>query len=136
MKNFSLYPNGLDFTYNFVEGVNLIIGGNGTGKTTFISIIKFALIGLYKRESRHKRTYLGRDITGRLQLPQNYFRNRTDIKYKSNENAEVELTYRHKENGEVFKERKDWEAKGYKEEDMAQDVLVKMPPLDLLSKTK
>ena len=51
-------------------------------------------------------------------------------------NAEVELTYRHKENGEVFKERKDWEAKGYKNEDMAQDVLVKMPPLDLLSKTK
>jgi hypothetical protein len=28
-----------------------------------------------------------------LQLPQNYFRNRTDIKYKSNENAEVELTF-------------------------------------------
>ena len=24
-------------------------------------------------------------------------------------NAEVELTYRHKENGEVFKDRKDWE---------------------------
>ena len=51
-------------------------------------------------------------------------------------NAEVELTYRHKENGEVFKERKDWEAKGYKNEDMAQDVKVIMPPLDLLSKTK
>ena len=51
-------------------------------------------------------------------------------------NAEVELTYRHKENGEVFKERKDWEAKGYKNEDMAQDVKVIMPPLDLMSKTK
>ena len=51
-------------------------------------------------------------------------------------NATVELTYRHKETGELFQERKDWEAKGYKNEDMAQDVLVKMPPLDLLSKTK
>ena len=50
--------------------------------------------------------------------------------------AKVEETYRHKKTGEVFKERKDWEAKGYKNEDMAQDVLVKMPPLDLLSKTK
>ena len=37
-------------------------------------------------------------------------------------NAKVETTYRHKETGELFKERKDWEAKGYKNEDMAQDV--------------
>ena len=52
------------------------------------------------------------------------------------EPAKVETTYRHKQTGEVFKERKDWEAKGYKNEDMAQDVKVIMPPLDLLSKTK
>tara|TARA_Y100001973_G_C5186818_1_gene328397 strand:+ start:2022 stop:2189 length:168 start_codon:yes stop_codon:yes gene_type:complete len=51
-------------------------------------------------------------------------------------NAEVEETYRHKETGEVFKEKKDWLAKGYKPEEMAQDVKVIMPPLDLISKTK
>jgi len=50
-------------------------------------------------------------------------------------NATVKLTYRHKETGELFKERKDWEDKGYKNEDMAQDVKVIMPPLDLMSKT-
>ena len=50
--------------------------------------------------------------------------------------AEVQLTYRHKETGELFKERKDWEAKGYKNEDMAQDVKVIMPTLDLVGKTK
>ena len=50
--------------------------------------------------------------------------------------AKVEETYRHKETGEVFKIRKDWEAKGYKPEDMAQDVKVIMPALDLFSKTK
>ena len=49
--------------------------------------------------------------------------------------AEVELTYRHKETGELFKERKDWETKGYNNEDMTQDVKVIMPPLDLISKT-
>ena len=38
--------------------------------------------------------------------------------------------------GETFKERKDWETKGYKAEEMAQDVKVIMPPLDLFSKTK
>ena len=46
--------------------------------------------------------------------------------------TKVETTYRHKETGELFKERKDWESKGYKEEDMAQDVNVVMPSLDLL----
>ena len=50
--------------------------------------------------------------------------------------AKIEETYRHKKTGEVFKERKDWEAKGYKAEEMAQDVNVIMPPLDLWSKTK
>ena len=51
-------------------------------------------------------------------------------------NAKVEETYRHKETGEVFKERKDWEAKGFKNEDMAQDVKVVMPTLDLFAETK
>jgi len=51
-------------------------------------------------------------------------------------NAKVETTYRHKETGELFKEKKDWEAKGYKNEEMAQDVNVIMPPLDLFAKTK
>ena len=50
--------------------------------------------------------------------------------------AKVEETYRHLKTGEVFKERKDWVDKGYKPEDMAQDVNVIMPALDLLSKTK
>ena len=50
--------------------------------------------------------------------------------------AKVEETYRHKETGELFKEKKDWEAKGYKPEEMAQDVNVMMPALDLFSKTK
>ena len=51
-------------------------------------------------------------------------------------NAKVAETYIHLKTGEIFKERKDWEAKGYKPEEMAQDVKVIMPPLDLLSKTK
>jgi len=51
-------------------------------------------------------------------------------------NAKVEETYRHKETGEIFKERKDWEARGFKNEEMAQDVKVIMPALDLFSKTK
>ena len=49
--------------------------------------------------------------------------------------AKVEETYRHKETGQVFKNRKDWEIKGYKPEEMAQDVKVIMTTLDLVGKT-
>jgi|TARA_R110001592_G_scaffold295132_1_gene565019 hypothetical protein len=45
--------------------------------------------------------------------------------------AEVVTTYRHKETGELFKEKPLWEAKGFKPEDMTQDVKVIMPTLDL-----
>ena len=47
--------------------------------------------------------------------------------------TEVITTYRNKETGEIFKEVKDWEAKGYKNEDMAQDIKVIMPALDFLA---
>ena len=50
--------------------------------------------------------------------------------------AKVEETYRHLKTGEILKEKKDWEAKGYKAEEIAQDVKVIMPPLDLSAETK
>ena len=43
IKNYTLYPNGLDYSFDFVKGINLILGGNGMGKTTFVNIIKFDL---------------------------------------------------------------------------------------------
>lgn len=49
IKNYTLYPNGLDYTFDFVKGVNLVLGGNGMGKTTFVNIIRFAILGLYKK---------------------------------------------------------------------------------------
>ena len=48
--------------------------------------------------------------------------------------TKVITTYRNKATGETFKEIKDWEAKGYKNEDMVQDVRVIMPALDFLAK--
>ena len=78
VKNYTLYPNGLDYTYNFVKGVNLILGGNGMGKTTFVNIIKFGLIGLYKKAKDLTRTYKDRAIIKRLLYPSDYFSARKD----------------------------------------------------------
>ena len=49
---------------------------------------------------------------------------------------EVITTYRHLETGEIFKTKKDWEVRGFKAEEMAQDVKVIMPSLDLFAETK
>ena len=78
IKNYTLYPNGLDYTYDFVKGVNLVLGGNGMGKTTFVNIIKFGLMGLYKKAKNFTRTYKDRAIVKRLLYPDDYFRARKD----------------------------------------------------------
>lgn len=96
IKNFSLYPGNLDFTYDFIQGINLIIGGNGVGKTTFLYILKYALIGLYREETGVKRReYKGVEhrYEKREHLPYNFFSNRMDALVDYNEKAEVTLTF-------------------------------------------
>ena len=76
ISNYSLFCQDID--YEFISGLNLIIGGNGVGKTTFISIIKYALIGLYKKDLEVK-NYKGekRLVRGKYRNCNTYFRNRT-----------------------------------------------------------
>ena len=93
VKNFTLYPNGLDYTYNFVKGINLILGGNGMGKTTFVNIIKFGLIGLYRKAKDLTRTYQGRAIVKRLLYPSDYFSARKDDTIKADGEATVTLQF-------------------------------------------
>ena len=94
IKNYTLYPNGLDYTYDFVKGVNLVLGGNGMGKTTFVNIIKFGLIGLYKKAKNFTRTYKDRAIVKRLLYPDDYFRARKDDSVPVNGEATVTLRFK------------------------------------------
>lgn len=93
IKNYTLYPNGLNYTYDFVKGVNLILGGNGMGKTTFVNIIKFGLIGLYKKATDLTRTYKDRPIVKRLLYPTNYFSARGDESITTDGEATVLLHF-------------------------------------------
>lgn len=91
ISNYSLYKK--DIEYDFIKGVNLIIGGNGVGKTTFINILKYALIGLYKKDVVVK-NYDGelRISRGSYTNPNIYFRNRCQ-KLESDVNAEVVICF-------------------------------------------
>lgn len=99
IKNYTLYPNGLDYTYDFVKGINLILGGNGMGKTTFVNIIKFGLIGLYKKASDLTRTYRDRAIVKRLLYPVDYFSARKDDTIQVEDEATVTLRFKIKDTG-------------------------------------
>ena len=92
IDNFSLYNGGASFEYSFVNGVNLIIGGNGTGKTTLVNIIKYALIGLYKSETEAK-IYMNERKDKRKTYPYSYFRDRSDKSYSNNKKASVTLNF-------------------------------------------
>lgn len=89
--NYSLYNDNID--YEFIDGINLIIGGNGVGKTTFINIVKYALIGLYKKDLT-VRNYNSekRFIRGLFTNSNTYFRYRTK-ENPSDQEGYVELFF-------------------------------------------
>ncbi|WP_277405553.1 AAA family ATPase [Lacrimispora xylanisolvens] len=92
IEHFSLYKQKPTFSYDFVTGVNLIIGVNGIGKTTFISLMKYGLIGGYKKDSDVK-IYNYQKRKNRKQFNNEFFRERMDLNYKNNEKANISLTF-------------------------------------------
>ena len=95
IKNYTLYPNGLDYTFDFIKGVNLVLGGNGMGKTTFVNLIKYAIIGNYKNRFDFRRTYLDRMIQRRQENSALYFSNRMDASVITDgDKPFVELSFR------------------------------------------
>lgn len=95
LRNYTLYPNGLDYTFDFIKGVNLVLGGNGMGKTTFVNLIKYGIIGNYKNRYDFRRTYLDKSIQRRQENSSTYFSNRMDANVITDgEQPFVELSFR------------------------------------------
>lgn len=87
---YSLYQKDID--YSFVDGINLIIGGNGMGKTTFVNILRYALVGAYRTHTRFERTYDEKRIIRRKPMHATYFQNRMKTR-GVNENSVVILNF-------------------------------------------
>jgi len=49
--------------------------------------------------------------------------------------AKAITEYQHKKTGVIYKTKEEWQDLGISNEDIAQNVTIKMPPLDLLGKT-
>jgi len=97
IKNYTLYPNGLNYNFDFIKGFNLVVGGNGMGKTTFVSLIKYSIIGNYKKQYEYTRTYKENKIEKRERHDENFFRNRIDNSLITETDPKVTINIRIKE---------------------------------------
>lgn len=86
VKNLSLYCEPIHRT--FYPGINMIIGGNGIGKTTLVNTILFGLVGAEEYEFSNTRT--GKAELVSLIEP-DYFRKRIDP--ADHDKAQVLLTF-------------------------------------------
>ncbi|RHM67525.1 ATP-binding protein, partial [Hungatella hathewayi] len=92
VDNYSLYAQCPSFEFVFEEGISAIVGANGIGKTTFVNMIIYALVGYKKEERRNKKALNLQDIT--LQ-DTNFFKDRMNYNFDGglNEAASVTLEY-------------------------------------------
>lgn len=49
---YTLYQQEPSFQYEFKDGINAVIGANGIGKTTFVSVIIYCLVGHKKKKNK------------------------------------------------------------------------------------
>ncbi|MEW9938700.1 AAA family ATPase [Clostridium butyricum] len=77
--NYTFYEQQPNFKFDFKDGISAIIGANGVGKTTFINMIIYCLVG-YKR-----------DIKGKGNNKKITYRNIDYFKNRINTNCEVEF---------------------------------------------
>ena len=87
ISNYDLYI--CPFNVKFSEKINLVFGTNGLGKTTFLNIIQYAIIGPYtgKVESRN---WKEQQKLKRPTLEKYYFRNRM---HEQSDEAEVKVIF-------------------------------------------
>lgn len=91
--DYSLYVQQPSFQFEFEDGINAIVGVNGIGKTTFIELIMYSLIGF-------EREYKTKNINGQKIIKSSketnaidYFKSRFNKNFNSNHNAKVILEF-------------------------------------------
>lgn len=52
ISNYTLYQQESTFDFEFKDGINAVVGANGIGKTTFVNIIIYCLVGHKKKKNK------------------------------------------------------------------------------------
>jgi DNA repair exonuclease SbcCD ATPase subunit len=91
VNHYSLYMQQPSFEYTFSDGINAIIGVNGIGKTTFVELILYCLLG-FKKEYRIKK-YKRNTTLEIVKENTDYFSSRFNSSYSDNNKASVLLTF-------------------------------------------
>lgn len=56
VKGYTLYRQQPSFEFKFNEGISAIVGANGIGKTTFVNLIIYSLVGHKKKKNKVTKT--------------------------------------------------------------------------------
>lgn len=89
INNYSLYKLEPSFSFTFKDGINAVLGVNGIGKTTFIELILYSIVGFPVKKNEVKKT-------GNVQQKKSntsYFKDRFDVEADNN-SASVKLEYK------------------------------------------
>lgn len=92
INNYTLYRQESSFEYEFRNGSNAVIGVNGIGKTTFVNMIIYCLVGHKRKENKQTKNSKKPEFE---YTDEDFFSSRLDISSNDDENlsAEVQLSY-------------------------------------------
>lgn len=90
--NYTLYEQEPSFQYEFKDGINAVVGANGIGKTTFVSIIIYCLVGHKKKKNKMTKTSKKPEYE---YIDEDFFRSRINnvADDSVNESAQATLEY-------------------------------------------
>lgn len=89
VNNYTLYQQEPTFYYKFQNGINAVVGANGIGKTTFVNIIIYCLVGHKKK--RNKITKNSKKL-GYEYVDEDFFSSRINIEADDIENTSAQAT--------------------------------------------
>lgn len=93
IENYSLYFQQPTFEFSFLDGISAIVGANGIGKTTFVSMIIYCLVGHKKLyNDKVRKNVKKKDV---VFVDEDFFSSRMNEAFdiEKNKQAAVSLTY-------------------------------------------
>lgn len=92
IHKYTLYQQVPSYEFEFIDGINSVVGVNGIGKTTFVNLITYCLVGHKKKRVNWKKI---QKKTKYKYIEEDFFSTRINNMSNDEENslAEISLEY-------------------------------------------